>query len=386
MNFTSPDAEATLEQATLALFAELGWETVDATYEVYSEGPQPATGPYLGRATRQEVILRPRLQAALNRLNPSLPPEAIRQAIEQLARDRSAMTLARANQSVHQLLKEGVPVTYRDADGEERFHRVAVIDWNDPANNDFLLVQQFWVTGEIYTRRADLVGFVNGLPLFFGELKAHHRRVEDAYRRNLSDYKDTIPQLFWTTGFILLSNGSDARIGTLTSAWEHFSPWKKINSEGEEGVISLETAIRGTCEPARFLDIVENYVLYQEARGGLRKIVAKYHQYLGVESAIEAVHQIQGNQGRLGVFWHTQGAGKSFSMVFFSQKILRKVPGNWTFVVVTDRIDLDDQIYKNFARCGAVTESERQVRAQSGEHLQRMLEQEDHRYVQEHRF
>jgi type I restriction enzyme R subunit len=376
-----PDAEATLEQATLALFAELGWETIDAYFEVYGEGPQAGPGPNLGRATRQEVILRPRLEAALARLNPDVPQEALHQAVKLLTLDRSAMTLARANQSVYHFLKDGIPVTYRDADGEERFHRVAVIDWSEPTNNDFLLVQQFWVTGEIYTRRADLVGFVNGLPLFFGELKAHHRRVEDAYRHNLSDYKDTIPQLLWYTGFILLSNGSDARIGTLTSQWEHFSQWKKIDSEGEEGVISLETAVRGTCEPARFLDIVENYVLYQEARGGLRKIVAKYHQYLGVESAIEAVREIRGNQGRLGVFWHTQGAGKSFSMVFFSQKILRKVPGHWTFVVVTDRVDLDDQIYKNFARCGAVVESERQVRAQSGEHLQRMLEQEDHRYV-----
>ena len=189
-------------------------------------------------------------------------------------------------------------------------------------------------------------------------------------------------------GFIVLSNGSDSRIGTVTSEWEHFSPWKKINSEGEQGLISLETLVRGTCEPVRFLDIVENFILYQEERGGLIKIVAKNHQYLGVESGIEAVRQIRDgipslsreSQGRLGVFWHTQGSGKSFSMVFFSQKILRKLPGNWTFVIVTDRLDLDDQIYKYFARCGAVVEPEKHVRAQSGEHLQQLL-REDHRYV-----
>ncbi|MBE9565741.1 MAG: type I restriction endonuclease subunit R, partial [Proteobacteria bacterium] len=296
------------------------------------------------------------------------------------------------------------PVTFRDAGGEERVERVAVIDWNDPANNDFLIIQQFWVTGDIYTRRADLIGFVNGLPLLFGELKAHYRRVKDAYRKNLSDYKDTVPHLFWYNGCIILSNGSDSRIGTITSQWEHFSPWKKINSEGEQGIISLETLVRGTCEPARFLDIVENFILYHEERGGLIKIVAKNHQYLGVEGAIEALRQIRdgipslsrggipslsrsdtpspsrGSQGRLGVFWHTQGSGKSFSMVFFSQKILRKLPGNWTFVVITDRTDLDDQIYKNFARCGAVVETEKRVRAQSGEHLQQLL-REDHRYV-----
>jgi len=381
MTYRNPDSEEALENATLILFASLGWQTVNAYDEVYGETPDTGTGgPNLGRATRSEVILRPRLEAALARLNPTLPPEAIQQAIAELTRDRSAMTLVHANREIYALLKEGIPVTFRDTDGEERFERVRVVDWNDPANNDFLLAQQFWVTGEVYTRRADLVGFVNGLPLLFGELKAHHRRLKEAYRHNLSDYKDTVPHLLWCNAFIILSNGSDARLGTVTSEWEHFSRWKKIDSEGEEGVISLETLGRGTCAPARFLDIVENYFLYQERRGGLAKIIAKYHQYFGVENAIEAVRQIQGNQGRLGVFWHTQGSGKSISMIFFSQKVLRKLPGNWTFLIVTDRIDLDDQIYKNFARAAAVTESEKRVRAQSGEHLQQLL-QEDHRYL-----
>ena len=381
MTGINPDAEEALENATISLFSSLGWETVNAYHEVTSEARGDGTGgPYLGRATRGEVILRPRLETALARLNPDLPPAALQQTIAELTRDRSAMTLVHANREIYHLLKEGVPVTFRDADGEERFERVRVVDWRDPANNDFLLVQQFWVTGEVYTRRADLVGFVNGLPLLFGELKAHHRRVEDAYRRNLSDYKDTIPHLFWYNAFIILSNGSDSRIGTITSEWEHFSTWKKINSEGEQGVISLETLVRGTCQPDRLLDIVENFLLYQEVRGGLIKIVAKNHQYLGVENAIEAVRQIKDNQGRLGVFWHTQGSGKSFSMIFFSQKILRKLPGNWTFVVITDRVDLDDQIYKYFARCGVVTEPETRVRAQSGAHLKQLL-REDHRYV-----
>jgi type I restriction enzyme R subunit len=381
MTGTHPDAEQALENATLALFAELGWQTVNAYDEVYGETPRAGTsGLYLGRETRNEVILRPRLEAALAHLNPDLPPETFQQAIEQLTRDRSAITLVHASREVYHLLKEGIPVTFRDADGEERFERARVIDWNNPDKNDFLMAQQLWVTGDIYTRRADLVGFVNGLPLLFGELKAHHRRVENAYRQNLRDYKNTIPHLFWYNTFIILSNGSKARIGTVTSPWEHFSTWKKINSEGEEGIISLDTLVRGTCEPARFLDIVENFVLFKEDRGGLIKLVAKNHQYLGVGSAIEAVRQIRDNQGRLGVFWHTQGSGKSFSMIFFSQKTLRKLPGNWTFVVITDRIDLDDQIYKRFARCGVVTEAEKRVRAQSGAHLKQML-REDHRYV-----
>jgi type I restriction enzyme R subunit len=378
----SPDTEAALEEATLALFGELGWRTVNAYHEVYADAPGGQRGPvYLGRATRGEVILRPRLEDALTRLNPALPPEAYRAAIEELTRDRSAMTLAHANREVYELLKEGVGITFQDNEGREQFERLEVIDWQDPANNDYLLVQQFWVTGDVHTRRADLVGFVNGLPLFFGELKAHHRRVEDAYRRNLSDYKDTVPHLFWYNAFVLLSNGSDARIGTITAGWEHFSQWKKVNSEGEEApAISLETAIRGTCPPARFLDIIENYLIFQEQRGGLAKIVAKYHQYFGVENAIQGVRYLGENQGRLGVFWHTQGSGKSISMIFFCQKVHRKVVGNWTFVVITDRVDLDDQIYKNFARAGAVIEPETRVRAQSGEHLQRLL-REDHRYV-----
>jgi len=381
MSTQHPDAEQALEQATLDLFRELGWQTVNAYHETYTEAPEVSGGgPCLGRATRGEVILRPHVLDALAGLNPGLPPEAYQAAIEELTRDHSAMTLVRANREIYHLLKEGIPVIFRGPDGEERFERLQLVDWANPYNNDFLLVQQFWVSGPVYTRRADLVGFVNGLPLLFGELKAHHKRVEDAYRRNLSDYKDTIPHLLWYNALISLSNGSDARLGTVTGEWEHFNPWKKINHEGEEGVISLDTAIRGTCEPARFLDLVENYLIFQETRGGLAKIVAMYHQYLGVESALDAVLRIRENQGRLGVFWHTQGSGKSISMIFFCQKVLRRLPGNWTFVIITDRIDLDDQIYKNFSRAGVVTEPETRVRAQSGEHLKQLL-QEDHRYI-----
>lgn len=383
MSRRSPDAEEVLERATMALFEEIGWKTTDAYDEVFGETPNDAKRrPCLGRVTRREVVLRPRLRGAMARLNPGLPPEALHAAAEELCRDRSAMGMARANREVYQMLRDGVPVTFQGEDGSERYERVQAIDWeNRPGNNEFLMVQQLWVSGEIYDRRADLVGFVNGLPLLFGELKAHHRRMENAYYQNLSDYKDTIPHLLWYNAFIVLSNGSDAVMGTVTSEWEHFAAWKKIEADGRKGTIPLETLARGTCRPGRFLDIVENYVLYQERRGGLAKIVAKYHQYFGVEAAIEALRTIEERHGQLGVFWHTQGSGKSLSMVFFSQKVLRKEPGNWTFVVVTDRVDLDDQIYKNFSRAlGVVTETEERVRSQSGEHLKQLL-REDHRYV-----
>ena len=274
--------------------------------------------------------------------------------------------------------------------GDEETVTVRVIDWDNPDRNDFFLASQFWVSGEIYKRRADLVGFVNGLPLVFIELKASHRRLEHAFRDNLRDYKTAIPQLFPYNAFIILSNGSASKIGTLSSRWEHFNDWKKINSEGEQGVVSLETMLRGACDPARLLDLVENFTLFVEERGGTIKLIAKNHQYLGVNNAFRAVQEKRGDgvetfrrnvsTGRLGVFWHTQGSGKSYSMIFFSQKVLRKLPGNWTFLVVTDRQELDKQIYQNFANAGAVAEPEARVRASGGDHLRQLL-QEDHRYV-----
>jgi type I restriction enzyme, R subunit len=364
--------DALIEQPAIQLFHDLRWQTINAFEEQY--GP----GGTLGRETRAEVVLVPRLRAALAKLNPALPADAIELAILELTRDRSALNPTHANREVYRLLKDGIKVTVRNEDDEETAETARVVDWDSPYNNDLLLVSQLWVAGEMYTRRADLVGFVNGLPLVFVELKASHRRLEAAYRDNLRDYKDTIPQLFWYNALIVLSNGSQTRIGSITAGWEHFFEWKKITSEGEQGRISLETAIRGVCEPGRLLDIIENFILYSDAGGGLIKIIAKNHQYLGVNNAIVAVLDIRHNQGRLGVFWHTQGSGKSVSMVFFSQKVLRKIPGNWTFLIVTDRQELDDQIYKTFAAAGAVTEEE--VHAESGEDLKRLL-REDHRNV-----
>ncbi|KAF5418252.1 MAG: type I restriction enzyme, R subunit [Candidatus Methanocomedens sp.] len=361
-----------VEQPAIALFAGLGWETENCFYEKFGENST------YGRETSSEVVLLPRLRSALERLNPALPKEAIELAIEELVRDRSIMSPANANREIYQLLKNGVKVSFQDSENWEIVETVQVIDWNEPLNNNFFLASQFWVSGDMYKRRADLVGFVNGLPLIFIELKASHRRLEHAYQDNLRDYKSTIPQLFWYNALIILSNGSLSKIGSMSAAWEHFADWKKINSEGEEGIISLDTMIRGTCEPSRLLDIIENFTIFSEVSGGLAKFVAKNHQYLGVNNATEALLQIKENQGKLGVFWHTQGSGKSYSMIFFSQKVLRKIPGNYTFVMITDRQELDDQIYKNFANTGIVTEEH--VQATSGKHLQQLLS-EDHRFI-----
>ena len=361
-----------VEQPTIELFAELEYEMANTFHE--------KLGKYgtLGRETEDEVVLVPRLRIALQRLNPDLPHEAIELAVEELTRDRSALSPANANHEIYQLLKNGIPVRISASDDSEIVEKVRVIDWKEATNNDFFLASQFWISGEMYRKRADLVGFVNGLPLIFIELKTAHKRVEDAYNKNLRDYKDTIPQIFWYNTFIILSNGHQSRIGSMTAGWEHFVEWKKISDEEEKGVVSIETIIRGTCEKNRLLDIVENFTLFNSASGALVKLIAKNHQFLGVNNALEAVRSLRENQGRLGVFWHTQGSGKSYSMVFFSQKVLRKITGNWTFLIVTDRQELDDQIYKTFQDVGAVTEI--QVQAESGDHLKQLL-QEDHRNI-----
>ncbi|HVP95655.1 type I restriction endonuclease subunit R [Methanoregula sp.] len=363
-----------VEQPAIALFSEdLKWETANCFDETFLPG-----GGSQGRETTAEVVLKKRLRPALERLNQDLPREAIEEAANEITRDRSTLSPVNANREIYQLIKEGVKVTYKNPEGETINETVRVIDWNTPENNDFFLASQFWITGDLYKRRADMIGFVNGIPLIFIELKASHRNLKRAFDDNLRDYKNSIPQLFRYNALIILSNGSESRIGTITAEWEHFSEWKRISEEDEEGVISLETMLRGTCEKVRLLDIVENFTIFIEIKKGTAKVIAKNHQYLGVNNAVDALRGIRKNQGKLGVFWHTQGSGKSYSMIFFSKKVLRKISGNWTFVVVTDRLELDEQIYKNFADSGTIHETE--ARAESGDDLKKLLS-EDHRYI-----
>lgn len=357
-----------VEQPAMELLQSIGWEIKNCYEEVFGkEGT-------LGRETTSEVVLTRYLRVAIKGLNQHIPLDAIDIAVDEITRDRSSLSPLKANQEIYQLLKDGVPVTYQDEYDEEVDGRVYVIDWKNPDNNHYLMVNQFWVTGQIYKRRADIVGFVNGIPLVFMELKANHRNIADAYNANLRDYKDTVSQIFWYNALIILSNGSHSKVGSITSTLDFFNEWKKVDSEDEEIKVSLEAMLRGVCDHSKLLDIVENFILYKDDAA---KIVPKNHQYLGVNNAIEAVHDMKNRDGKLGVFWHTQGSGKSFSMVFFTQKILRKIPGNWTFVVVTDRNDLDDQIYKTFSSVGAINED---CQADSCEGLRQMLK-EDHKMV-----
>ena len=364
--------DSLIEQPSIELFKSLDYAHQNCYHETFGKSGT------LGRETTSDVVLIPRLKQSLISLNPSVSSETINLAIEELTRDRSVLNPAHANREIYKMLRDGVKVPIKKEDGSEEIETIKVIDFNNPEKNDLVLTSQFWITGEMYKRRADLVGFINGLPLIFIELKAVHKKLENAYKDNLTDYKDTIPQIFWYNAFVILSNGAESRIGTITADYEHFNEWKKINSEGEEGIVSIETIIKGTCEKRRLPDILENFILYQDTGGAVNKIIAKYHQYLGVNNVIQSFERIKENHGRLGVFWHTQGSGKSFSMIFFSQKILRKFEGNYTFLIVTDRKELDEQIYKNFLSCGAVTEQE--VHAESGDHLRQLLT-ENHRNV-----
>lgn len=365
-----------VEQPAIALFEELDWPHINAYHETFG-----ASGT-LGRDNRSEVFLVGRLRASLARLNANMPSEAIEEAVTEITKPRAAMHYARANAEIHRLLRDRVEVSVRQPDGTTLPEQLAVVDWEEPENNDFLLVSQLWTRSDLYTRRADLVGFVNGVPLLFIELKASHRNLRHAYDDNLTDYRDAIPNIFTPNGFIVLSNGADTKVGTITSGWELFSEWKKINSEGEEGVVSLETVIRGMCTKERLLDLIENFVAFQERKGGLVKLLARNHQYLGVNNALARLEEVRGappgQRGKLGVFWHTQGSGKTLSMLFFSQKVLRKMPGDWAFLIVTDREDLDDQAYKEFVAAGVVTEEH--MRATGSAHLRQLLS-EDHRYV-----
>lgn len=369
---------ALVELPAIQQFADLGWGTANLYHETFGVDSTE------GRMSAADVILTKRLRLALERINPGHSALVYDHAITQITEDRSKQLPVNANHTFYKLLKDRVKVDSVDEDGNPQITELSIIDWNCPDNNDFFLAQQMWVSGEMYKRRCDLLGFVNGIPLLFIELKGPHVPLKAAFDENLRDYRgQSIPQLFHPNAFIVLSNGLQTRVGTITSAWEHFFEWKRVDDEEEAGSTSLNTALKGLCDKRRLLDMVENFTVFEEARGGLIKKVAKNHQYLGVNKAIDQMKRLResGDQEaakRLGVFWHTQGSGKSLSMLFFTQKILRKLPGKWTFVVVTDRDELDVQLYKTFIDTGAITGTE--VQAESGEHLKQLL-REDHRYI-----
>ena len=363
--------EDTLVQETTADYLKdtLGWdENIYAMQEVL--GPEGT----LGRKSEKDVVLNRYLGEALIRLNPGLPDAAYQDALRQITEVPVTHGTLQINREKYELVKNGVQVQFRDARNELVKKRLKVIDWDNLEANHFLCVREMWIKGDLYRRRADIVGFVNGLPLLFVECKALHKDIRHAYDGNLADYKDTIPHLFHHNAFIVLGNGVDARIGSVSSQWEHFNDWKRL-SEGEAGVVEMETLLKGVCDKRNFLDLYENFILFDETPNGLIKIVARNHQFLGVNQAIDATKDREARDGKLGVFWHTQGSGKSYSIVFYTQKIHRKIGSNFTFVICTDRTDLDGQLYKTFAGCGLVDNDQDPVRAGSGKELKTLLGQ-----------
>lgn len=361
-----------VETAAKDVLEELGWEVVTAwTKETFGDDG------LLGREDKSEVILKRYLLQALKELNPNLPNVAYQHAIDQINQKAADKKLVQINKEKYTLLTKGVDVSFTNEKGELVKKKLKVFDFDNPEENHFLAVRQLEVVGDLYHRRPDIMGFVNGIPLVFFELKAHHTDLRNAYTDNLTDYKDTIAQIFHSNAFIILSNGTDARVGTVTSPYKFFTEWKRIE-EDEEGIVSLDTMLRGTCDRTRLMDLFENFILFDNSAGDLIKILAKNHQFIGVNKVLNKATNIEELKGKLGVFWHTQGSGKSYSMVFIAQKIHRKFGGSYTFLLVTDRTELERQLYDTFTGVGAVTE--KNVKAKSRDHLRELLK-ENHRYI-----
>src|SRR3984893_3502742 len=369
--------EDTLAQETTANYLRdhLGWESVYA-YNTETLGKEGT----LGRSSESEVVLTRYLGEALIKFNPGLSADAYQSAIRKITEATVSQSLLLTNRERYEMLRGGVVVEYRDGNGDLKKERLRIFDFDNPENNHFLAVREWWIKGALYRRRADVIGFVNGVPLVFLELKAPNRDLQRAYNENLSDYKDTIPHLFEHNAFIVLGNGIAAKYGSLSSKYKHFREWKRLE-EGDPGVVDMETLLKGICSKRGLLDIFENFILFDDSAGEFVKIVAQNQQVLGVNRAIEAVRDRKQRAGKLGVFWHTQGAGKSYSIVFFTQKVHRRIGANFTFLILTDRDDLDSQIYKTFAGCRVVDNDKSRCRAGSGAELRSFLEEHNKAYV-----
>jgi len=356
------------ESAGNLLRDELGWDVKFA----YNTEVLGKDGTF-GRTSYNEILLVRYFREALRKFNPWINEHQISEAQRVLEGRLSTSSLLQINEEKYFLIRDGIPVTVKKPNGQTESKNAVVIDFKNPNNNYFLAVKELKIHGELYRRRTDIVGFVNGIPLLFVELKKNTVDVQNAYDNNYTDYQDTIPHLFYYNAFLMLSNGMEAKVGTLGSKFEFFHEWKRL-AEEEPGSVALETMLRGVCKKENFLDLFENFILYDHSGGNTAKILARNHQYLGVNEAMKAYAARKLNGGKLGVFWHTQGSGKSYSMVFLAQKIRRKVEGSPTFVVLTDREELNTQISDTFENCGLLGKTKAsQFIASSGDDLVQKL-------------
>ena len=336
------------ESAGNLLRDELGWDVQFA----YNTEVLGKNGTF-GRESYKDILLYRYFKEALKKYNPWINENQIVEAKEILEKRLSTASLLQVNEEKYFLIRDGIPVTVKKPNGQSEIKRAAVIDFQNPNNNYFLAIKELKIHGDLYRRRTDIVGFVNGIPLLFVELKKNTVDVQNAYDDNYTDYQDTIPHLFYYNAFLMLSNGTEAKVGTLGSKFEFFHEWKRL-AEEDQGSVALETMLRGICKKENFLDLFENFILYDHSNGHTAKILARNHQYLGVNEAMKAYADRKLNDGKLGVFWHTQGSGKSYSMVFFAKKVRRKMEGTPTFVILTDREELNKQISDTFENCGVL--------------------------------
>lgn len=341
--------EEAVQKPAGELLAHLGWDV----HYCFDEEELGSHGT-LGRESCHDVLLKRDLEKALIELNEWMEEADVAEAIKTLEQAFVGDSLLQINEAKYKMLRDGIPVRKVGADGVPHTELAQVFDFDHPKMNRFVAAEELWVHGPLHRRRCDLVGFVNGVPLVFMEFKRHDKDVRNAYNDNYTDYQDTIPQIFHFNAFVILSNGLDSRVGTLGSPYEFFNEWKRLHEE-DAGSVSLETMLRGVCNPAVLLDLFQNFILFDHFDTPATKIMARNHQYLGVNEALEAYKNRRINDGKLGVFWHTQGSGKSYSMLFLAEKIRRTQPGSPTFLVLTDRDELNKQISETFESCGCLS-------------------------------
>lgn len=337
---------------------EYGWTRIECDPSVEKQDDVSATG----RSSVKECILPEVLRKALKRINPNVSEDIINDIVSDYRKDYSSQDMVDVNYRLYNQLRNGKRVETRTAKGDD-FEIVKLIDFDNPENNDFHCVNQMWIKGHYRYRRPDVLLFVNGLPLVFIELKNSTVKVEESYKKNLVSYRQDIPNIFALNQICVLSNGLQTKLGAWNAGYEFFFEWLRVDDEKEklnreqiaEHGLSIQTLIDGLFRKERLLDYIENFIFFDNMR---TKIIAKNHQYLGVNNLMKSVERREELNGKLGVFWHTQGSGKSYSMVMFVRKVRRKLHGNFTFLIVTDRDDLDTQIHKTFVRTEVIGEKE----------------------------
>ncbi len=365
--------EDIVEQAALEWLSDTGYEII--------HGPDIAPGePAAERDSFSDVILGQRLREAIARLNPHLPADAQEEAFRKVIRP-DLPSLIQNNRTFHRRLRDGVEIEYRKADGSISGDHVQLMDFENPQNNDFVAANQFTIIEAGKNRRPDVILFVNGLPVVVIELKNQadeDATIDKAYQQ-IQTYKQELPSLFQFNEIVVISDGLMARIGSMTAGFEWFKPWRTIEDETPvTGKSELEILIRGAFDPSRMLELVRGFILFEDDPDSdqVHKILAGYHQFHAARRAIQATVDATRPDGdrRCGVVWHTQGSGKSFTMLFYSgQVILSPEMNNPTLVVLTDRNDLDDQLFGQFQRCSEILR-QKPVQAESVEHLRELLQ------------